>query len=121
MRPHREITSCGHEDLGDDKTQVFWQGECICGWSGPKQFGSSDATKAHADYREHIEISLGHEAYYDAEVSCANCGSRHTQPILIGTHVMSHGGVCIHCGTTMLRPDNDTWHADQERMRGLFG
>lgn len=105
MSLHREETFCSknHEEL------IGWQAACACGWEGEGHFRipARDADLAHKDYRNHVEDMLGAEAYYTAPVGCKNCGSRHSQPILIGTPVYQNG--CENCGQKFLQPDNAIW------------
>ena len=116
---HRETTFCGHTLTPTGGVATWWAGACDCGFTGESHpsSGSAGPDAAHADYREHVETALGAEAYYDAHVACRNCGSRHAQSILIGTHVDS--GACSRCGTRMLQPDNETWHENRPSP-GIF-
>lgn len=122
MSLHTETTHTIKDDsVGTGK--IGWKAACSCGFVGPDQYddryiGESD--QAHADYRAHIEEALGADAYYNANVACRNCGSHHTQPCLVGAHIMSSHNVCTNCGTTMLQPDNDVWD-ESKRRSSLFG
>jgi hypothetical protein len=87
-----------------------WITRCACGWQGTHD---QSVTLAEAQYRTHIEESLGGDAYYSAPVACRNCGSEHEQGVLLGTHVTSNP--CARCGTTMLNPNNEAWHDSKVR------
>ena len=82
---------------------------CSCGWvdvSGAPALGDK--------YREHVETVLGADAFLPLAVACVNCGSRHTQPCLIGLAVSY--GHCAACGCGCLRPDNAVYHAAHEDL-----
>lgn len=104
-----------------DVEQGGWRGTCACGWEGEWHRESTlvAADRAQADYLDHVEGALGPNAYYGASVACRNCGSRHEQPVLVGTHVTSND--CINCGTSMLQPDNETWDESGRRRINWFG
>lgn len=88
-----------------------WQATCACGWAGE--------VRAREDYRAHIEELLGPDgAYLAVDVACRNCGSAHSQPVLVGTRAMDNA--CVRCGMRMLHPDNEAWHSSRA-TRGLFG
>jgi hypothetical protein len=109
----RKIDMSVPSGRGGTKTQ--WWGTCSCGWIGERH-ESDEAQQATEDYRRHIEEALGPAAYISAEVSCFNCGSRHEQSILLGTHVSQN--TCARCNRGNLRPDNAVSRdADSWRIR----
>lgn len=110
---HRDIAYVGRDETG----QRSWVGACECGWEGEPHpiAASKGADAARADYKDHVESVLGAQAYYDADAHCRNCGSRHRQGVLIGTHVTS--APCQNCGTRMLNPDNEAWDESRELSR----
>lgn len=101
MSLHIDETECHMQD-----GHTVWVAKCACGYSGEPRPAGEHKT-ARRDYRQHVEGELGPLAYFAAPVACRNCGSRHEQGILMGTHVSSEN--CAHCGTTMLSPDNSAW------------
>jgi hypothetical protein len=118
MSLHRHISSIEHRD-----GTTYWRSTCDCGWWGGEHpvVGTSlvAADFASAEYREHVENELGADAYYPAAVGCTNCGSQHSQPVLIGTHVSS--GRCARCGMGTLLPDNEVWHDSRSSRQEFDG
>lgn len=111
MSLHRETTYCENHD-----GCVEWVGACSCGWQHDEWVSSGrGADSSHDAYRKHVEGALGPDAYLTVPVACRNCGSRHEQGILVGTHTMCNA--CQRCGTTMLEPDNEAWHDSRENSR----
>lgn len=118
MSLHVNLTEC-HGRGPKDAREVFWVAACECGWTSDQEHTGDGWKRAKLEYRHHVEDALGAEAYYTAPVSCKNCGSEHTQGILVGTHVYENA--CQRCGTSMLEPDNEAYNEAQERSkRWLF-
>lgn len=85
---------------------------CACGWKGDPQEDVSQAINA---YSSHVEEALGADAYYNAPVACANCGSEHQQGLIIGTDVWT--GTCDRCGVERRLRPNNVWIAQKDVVR----
>jgi len=106
-----------HSETREYDAKNGWRTICVCGWEGTWHDARRGTDGCHRDYREHVEDALGAAAYYDANVACRNCGSEHSQGVVVGTHVTA--AACARCGTVMLSPRNEAWDEAQSKFGWL--